>query len=407
MADEDPFHLPLLLDDDFYRNANYRSRYGSNDDEETITVAIRTRGKGSVPLHPSDKMALFSLIWDLCKKNHRSFFLACDLNPEGRVLSLADNDSQETILNSSRVVAFHLKGVRWNWPLDGNAPDYEHVRKVDLEAQPLVDLPYLEDVNLYKSYTSSETILSWLADPNKDLPNFQALNFGFGHDRDALLLLLLLEEPLATKAQRIRFHGHTKVFLDGKSWGKLFVDKLPRFPHLQTLELPAMTQANLQVFLEALLRHKKECSSRFLESLCHLDLDVIGMEKKYHSKTIQVLLRFLRAFPQVDYLGYALEKNSSAIQYALIVNTVGGPRLLPPTHGTQTPSGEESYQSRRRLPLSVWPVVLERAQSRHEWFWRTKVEFGATGLYYLLREGPVLLEDGGPNQRRPKGEPPP
>jgi hypothetical protein len=47
---------------------------------------------------------------------------------------------------------------------------------------------------------------------------------------------------------------------------------------------------------------------------------------------------------------------------------------------------------KKTVPLSLWPTILERAYEKYDCmdYYNAKKK-NATGLYYLLREGPVLV----------------
>lgn len=79
----------------------------------------------------------------------------------------------------------------------------------------------------------------------------------------------------------------------------------------------------------------------------------------------------------------------SGIESALRINHAG--RCLMEVDGNNDDNG-------RSIPLSLWPTLLERsyAKSGQNGIYQycceeQKLNKNATGLYYLLREGPVLI----------------
>eukprot|EP00531_Pseudo-nitzschia_arenysensis_P004124 CAMPEP_0116144598 /NCGR_PEP_ID=MMETSP0329-20121206/16096_1 /TAXON_ID=697910 /ORGANISM="Pseudo-nitzschia arenysensis, Strain B593" /LENGTH=481 /DNA_ID=CAMNT_0003640049 /DNA_START=125 /DNA_END=1570 /DNA_ORIENTATION=- len=113
-----------------------------------------------------------------------------------------------------------------------------------------------------------------------------------------------------------------------------------------------------------------------------LDRDLQDPETKAALKT------FLDFFITIDTVRFPDESAETSLpssfaansdwQHSLIKNNVGR-RIIE--RGRVHDTGDES-----NIPLSVWPKILERAQKV------TDERLNATGIYYLLREGPVLME---------------
>ena len=118
----------------------------------------------------------------------------------------------------------------------------------------------------------------------------------------------------------------------------------------------------------------------------------------------QFLLTLLETFHTIDSIiiyNYAvcnhndcLDEQDSDLKYALSAN-MAGRRIL---EGWGIDGDEDGDSS---IPLSVWPVVLARAQRKIDRAFYgnncredpiiCRRRFRATGLYYLLREGPALM----------------
>lgn len=108
----------------------------------------------------------------------------------------------------------------------------------------------------------------------------------------------------------------------------------------------------------------------------------------------KAFLSLLEAFKTIHTLGYhaSREPYDSDIKYALRINHAG--RILIEDDGSNTNSSDGSGNC-IPLPLSIWPLVLERSYIQSP-------DSSASGLFYLLRNGPALANrlDFGGNKRK-------
>jgi hypothetical protein len=125
-----------------------------------------------------------------------------------------------------------------------------------------------------------------------------------------------------------------------------------------------------------------------LESLRQVLLDWC----KTSDQNVRSTLSFLQLFKKVHMLNGCYSKHPD-LKYASITNRAG--RNLLESRGHDGDSGNSSGSignNKPCLPSSVWPILLERAQVSACQYLPYGNGEKATGLYYLLREGPMLLQ---------------
>lgn len=198
------------------------------------------------------------------------------------------------------------------------------------------------------------------------------------------------------------------------------VEVLPRLRNLSSLQIsnlsnvqPPFNIIQIPNFLEVLdSNHQAQSSTVFNTNVKQVRLgfvpwiwnreDIISNRKALVSK----LVRFLKYFKNVYILNFVdAVFEFPELGYALTKNGVG--RRLIEGYDCNNDDSEAGGSNRKigtnrdtspHLPASVWPILLERAQSKVNPFHRDIVRYHrgtehiASGVYYLLREGPVLLE---------------
>ena len=173
-------------------------------------------------------------------------------------------------------------------------------------------------------------------------------------------------------------------------------DVVPRFPNLEKMEFLGST-LDIRSFKVVADRIRKEklCirsnesvrSVRFFGQYGLEELDEINRDPGI-KEGILTFLRTYLAVERVDFpRGIEIQPEW---EYALITNMVGQRLLEGGAFG-----GNKDGSS--VLPLAIWPEVLDRAQQKCNKTYlchhcRTRAQ--ATGIYYLLREGPVLVGRG-------------
>ena len=206
----------------------------------------------------------------------------------------------------------------------------------------------------------------------------------------------------------------------------LLIQVLSRFPNLSLLQHTSCNEIpKFSEVLDRVVRHKR-CTLVNLES-SQLELDIWSpfFEGDYVKPEVPLaMLRFFKSFSNVCTFGSLVNYDACStmdfivsfqnrhkypesvleLVYTLIKNTVGR-RLI---EGNKWGNGKgnnirlnrkrnfDDHETRFSLPASVWPVVLERAYSNSHPLYHYKGSglpaMKATGIYYLLREGPILRE---------------
>jgi len=121
--------------------------------------------------------------------------------------------------------------------------------------------------------------------------------------------------------------------------------------------------------------------------------------KKMKEDTAQTatMLSFLEIFNTIYNLGGDKKADyGSDIDYALRKN-ISGRRIIVNGHNNGGDNDDGGNNSRSIVPLSLWPTILVQAYEKSEAVYDTPndseeiITNNATGIYYLLREGPVLI----------------
>ena len=244
-------------------------------------------------------------------------------------------------------------------------------------AQELVQFPNLKELTL-RVPSSLQIVHRCVALEN--------LTFCFvteGEIDTILDILGTFEFCFAKTLQHLTFSGYLGSQVKGHHLESLLFQVVPRFPNLEELDISPIAILRLKVIADRIRSDKPSIISKSLRSI-----RLQGRHGKQTREKIDkdpgmkaALLTFLESFHTVDTIplpiGIKLHSDNDW-NYALIQNKVG--RRILKKDGSSN------------LSLSLWPIVLQRAQ------WKTKnvVEESrksaeATGIYYLLRKGPVLI----------------
>jgi hypothetical protein len=175
--------------------------------------------------------------------------------------------------------------------------------------------------------------------------------------------------------------------IDDRQLEALIFDVLPMIPSISVLGL----QGNIiNSFRNINLRLNNSGNGGHVHrsSLVSINLDcnpIVGYKRKNDSEEVRAVCLFLRAFPSIQCIkrypcswpaSYGLDPS---ILHELWLNKAGR-RLV------------EGGDNDRHVSLSVWPAVLGRITKE---FWKKNSYHRphiANGIYYMLRNGPVLLE---------------
>mmetsp|Transcript_5386 Transcript_5386/g.12783 ORF Transcript_5386/g.12783 Transcript_5386/m.12783 type:complete len:453 (-) Transcript_5386:832-2190(-) len=183
-----------------------------------------------------------------------------------------------------------------------------------------------------------------------------------------------------------RLDGLKVLNLTGQNVNSLHLEEISLIPHLQELKM-VWNKETLVTIADKVRSNDLSGVSKSLRKvhfLRHenwetneLDLDLKNPDTKAALRT------FLDFFVTVDTVQFPDDSSETNFsfeddwKYSLIKNNVGR-RIF---------EGGQAYDNgdwRNNAPLSIWPKILERAQKV------TDERANATGIYYLLREGPVL-----------------
>jgi len=180
------------------------------------------------------------------------------------------------------------------------------------------------------------------------------------------------------KLKYIRLH-YSKI--NNKRFETLLFEILPRFPNVSCLDFE---KNEIQSVRHIVDRIKNDKTCFVSKSLRELGFDANPMMNKVRANDPNekaALVSFLRTFNTVCHLGvYYVDSYGSDVEHALRINHAG--RRIIEGGGHHVGS----------IPLSLWPTILERAYDKSDdSICASEIPKNATGLYYLLRNGPALV----------------
>jgi len=170
---------------------------------------------------------------------------------------------------------------------------------------------------------------------------------------------------------------------------EMLLGSLRNYPKVSTLAIEASGISFLPI-ADAIV--KKELSSYSRLRRLYLGVDGVYLEKGDGSKEEIVAIKtILREFKELETIhGTVAEWEDKELQHLLNMNRAG--RVLVETKETtknKNNSEEDAKRNCKALPSSVWPIILERVSKE------TKgKKQNPDGLYYLLRNMPVLQDAG-------------
>jgi len=163
--------------------------------------------------------------------------------------------------------------------------------------------------------------------------------------------------------------------INGEQLAKFMLEIVPRFPNLAKLCFSdCCTITDFQVLSDRLQSGQSRAISNSLSLRIHFDARNTHSDFMAHKKDMLNLLKFFPTIESIHLYGACnlFTKVDPDWRYAVVKNSVG--RRIFRGGGSS------------RLPLSVWPIVLERAQRKV-----SGASLAATGIYYLLRKGSALI----------------
>lgn len=180
--------------------------------------------------------------------------------------------------------------------------------------------------------------------------------------------------------------------MNGEQCAKIMLEVVPRFPNLETLQFSMGDTKDLRVLTHR-LRSDKSCLvskslRRLVLTISRCEPELVNAYSGFKADMLTVLKFFVTVNtiswqPSIFCFSNIIRRlcHDPDWRYAVTKNSVGR-RILK--HG-----GERKGSNNTRLPPSVWSIVLQRAQRKIGQY--CSASDSATGIYYLLREGPALI----------------
>jgi len=241
-----------------------------------------------------------------------------------------------------------------------------------------MELKYLKTLDLRISqFQSSSLFLPWMAG---QLPNLERLVFRDMQKKETNFILDALRNLDVCFQNSLKHFGMARCELNDNQLETILFEIVPKFRNISTLRLVGNEIQSVQSIVDRVKSDDKTCIVS--KSIRHLDLrkSPVMNKMKEDPKEKTAILSFLQTFNTVCNLGGCeVGDYDPDVEYALRINHAGRSIV------------EGSVD--RSLPLTVWPIVLERSfgKSGHIYdYYDIKEQKNPTGLYYLLREGPAL-----------------
>jgi len=236
----------------------------------------------------------------------------------------------------------------------------------------------------------------------------------------------LLNHLGSTEMENLQSMDLASMKFNGEQLAKLILEIVPRFPNFEKLRFSCCCTTDIRVLLDRLRSGKSWGMPKSLRRFATIFDDMDPSSDPVFKADTLTLFKFFPTldsidwsvddadFYEMDYDGKLGFRTDPDWVYAVVKNTVGR-RIVERGGGS----------SSSRLPLSVWPIILQRAQQEfcgfdedgnrkfcqkfgyYDWFdendrreFCQKFEFlagetaeslAATGIYYLLRKGSALI----------------
>jgi len=236
---------------------------------------------------------------------------------------------------------------------------------------------YVRDCRL-KS-TSSSRLFKWMA---SQLPVLETLAFHYIEETEpdcVLTALTTLDFRFQNSLKRINFIGCND--LADHHLETLLLQISTKFPNVSYLDLEGNNIRSVRPVVDKIKTTGNDDGNCFIsKSIRCLDLNCnpIMENVRKDPEEKRALLSFLQTFNTICKLGVC--DYDPEVEYALRMNQAGR-GIVEVGGGTDN----------RSLSLSVWPIVLERSYSKSSEIYHRRGRKNATGLYYLLRDGPALI----------------
>jgi hypothetical protein len=259
---------------------------------------------------------------------------------------------------------------------------------------------------------SMEKWMTWICRKNS-MANLQHLHFSHLQENllDSVVKVLSrkIDEEHISFRKQLRHLACIHCGMTDHGLQRLIVDVVPLYPNLNTVSVPANQIKSLQFLLafeEAWKAHQQTLNAGlnatnqfnegylfpiFSSSLQTLNLQHNPIMKKrtndpLEQQAFELLLK--EYFPSLGSLS-SWDDWDPPIEYLLRINRGG--RVLIEGNRPSVTNDNACHTIRSRIPLSIWPTVLERAyKTSTRGFLPARED--ATALFYLIRNGPVLAE---------------
>ena len=254
----------------------------------------------------------------------------------------------------------------------------------------LKELTHLSFKNCELPKHPTSPFFIWLT---KQLPKLWSLHFSKMED-DAIDPML--DFLSGTPSDNICFRDTLECLsivdceLNENHFETIWIDIVPKLPKVSTLNLFLNNIQSVRSFVDRMKKsNTKSCLplNKGVRSLI-LQPNPIFDNIKDDPEEKAALLSFLQRFHTIwDIYGFSTEPDDSDIDYELRINHAGRKIL------------EDGSVGSRSLPLSLWSTILERSYKKSDkqtsqLYFHRKTDIAtknATGLYYLLQNGPALI----------------
>lgn len=286
----------------------------------------------------------------------------------------------------------------------------------NFESLPLKELSMLPQFeSLYLGGCSNRLSDSFLAQTSVNFPHLKSLSLCgrpsfqiiyrcvalehlavfFGEENEIDRILEVLQSPDLCFTETLRSIEFTGGHCQMKDhhYETLLFDIVPKFSSLEKMEFLGCTLdiRSFKIIADRIRCEKSSIGSnrclrtvRFFGYYSLEELEKINNDSDIKS----ALLTFLKSYIAVDHIDVPRGiRIHPEWEHTLITNMVGRRVLEGRGIGDNGNGG-------CGLPLSVWPLILQRAQQKcDERFTceQSSTRAKATGVYYLLREGPALI----------------
>jgi hypothetical protein len=261
-----------------------------------------------------------------------------------------------------------------------------------------MELRHLKELHVgvvnYEYESASPPFFAWLKG-QLSLPSLEKLEFDNLNDKFRVHIVDFLLTNDFCFQDTLKHIGITACNLNDTEFQTIYFEIMPKFQKVSSLNLSSTKIQTIKPIVDRMKNDTLFLPSKALRildvgdtPLCYKFNSSWDKDLRIHKKMSDdpkenaAMVELLETCNNIVGIGGHRNDYGADIEYALKINQAGR-SIVGKGCGSD---------SRKTVPLSLWPTILERAYEKSDCmdYYHAKKK-NATGFYYLLREGPVLV----------------